>query len=68
MGILNNFNEERHNRTLIEEGREEGREEGLIKIVMFNLDKGRTIEDIADFTGESVETIKEIESRILTMA
>lgn len=64
MGILNNFNEELHNKTL----RDEGREEAFREIVILNLRKGRSPEEIAEFTGESIKIIKEIESEMLVEA
>lgn len=44
-------------------GREEGRERELLSIVERNLKRGCTIEEIADFTGESVEKINKIINR-----
>ena len=49
-------------------GRTEGRTEGeakgiadtLRKIIQTNFDKGRSVEEIADITGESVDSIREI--------
>lgn len=42
------------------EGLEEGQKEKLKDIVKRNIEKGRSIEEITEFTGESVDLIKEI--------
>lgn len=47
-----------------EEGRKEGREEEREQIIGSMLKKGKSIEDISDLCGYSVEEIKTIETRL----
>ena len=67
------FNEERHNRTLYEEGREDGREEGREEgrederksIITRMLERGKTPSDIADSTGISYDQIYSVQKQLL---
>lgn len=51
-----------------EEGRKEGREEGRKSLIEDMLRRGKTVEEIVDFCGCSVELVKEVEERMLTTA
>lgn len=43
-----------------EEGREKGREEGLELVALRMLDQGRSVDEIAEVTGLSRETIEKL--------
>lgn len=66
------FNEERHNRTLYEEGREDGREEGREEgrdderksIITRMLERGTTPSDIAESTGISYDQIINVQQNL----
>ncbi len=48
--------------------REEGRKEGRKSLIEDMLRRGKTVEEIVDFCGCSVELVKEVEERMLTTA
>ena len=48
--------------------REEGRKEGRNSLIEDMLRRGKTVEEIVDFCGCSVELVKEVEERMLTTA
>ena len=66
---LYEYDEERHNRTLYEEGVEDGREKGIEEgrnaIISTMLKKGKTPTDIADFTGISYDQIYKVQQQHL---
>ncbi len=58
------FNEERHNRTLYEEGREEGREDERKIIISKMLERGNSPSDIAESTGISYDQIINVQQHL----
>ena len=66
------YDEKKHERTMMEIGREEGRvaglEEKLIMQICKKIQKGRSIEQIADELEEDVETIQPLYDTILRYA
>ena len=59
------YDEEKHFRTLREEGREEGMAAGMEKVYFNMFHKNKTPEDISDFTGESVEYLYDLQKKYL---
>ena len=55
-------------RVILQDAREEGREEGRKSLIEDMLRRGKTVEEIVDFCGCSVELVKEVEERMLTRA
>ena len=57
------YDEEKHHRTLREEGREEGRKESICRM----LDRQKTPEEIREFTGEPLEYLYEVQKEYQAM-
>ena len=57
------YDEEKHHRTLREEGREEGRKESICRM----LGRQKTPEEISEFTGEPLEYLYEVQKEYLAM-
>ena len=57
------YDEEKHHRTLREEGREGGRKESICRM----LDRQKTPEEIREFTGEPLEYLYEVQKEYLAM-
>ena len=49
---------------VLQEAKEEGREEAEFDRISIMLKKGKTAEEIADFCGYSVETVKAVEEKL----
>ena len=66
------YDEKKHERTMLEIGREEGREEGdirrLLSLIRKKVQKGKSIDQIADELEEDVETIQPLYEIVLHYA
>ena len=66
------YDEKKHERTMMEIGREEGRatgrEEKLLMLICKKIQKGKSIEQIADELEEDVETIQPLYEIVLHYA
>ena len=66
------YDEKKHERTMLEIGREEGREEGdirrLLSLIRKKVQKGKSIDQIADELEEDVETIQPLYEIVLRYA
>lgn len=63
MIFLTEYDENKHMRQLFKEGREEGREEILLEKIQKKLEKGKSIEQIAEELEESAGTVRELYAR-----